>query len=270
MLADTHCHLHAKEFTGKIETALSRALDSGLEEIWLMSVDLDSSMRNLEIVSEWQDTYPQVALKLFVGLDPELLTPGSDLYQPQIYESGRYKQIFEQMLSEADSAQVEVSGIGEIGIDHYWSNNKSVWKRQEEIFVYQMEYAAKEGLPVSIHSRAAEEKVIEICQNYTQIPTIVLHSFTGTIEQFQKALALENVKIGLNGIITYKSMQETLIFVQTEMHRAGGLESSRFLLETDSPYLIPGGANRKELKKVYGAEMNEPAQVSQVLNKLRK
>ncbi|MFW5703010.1 MAG: TatD family hydrolase [Candidatus Dojkabacteria bacterium] len=271
ILKDTHCHLHVEEFEEKIDLALERAAAAGLTEIWLMSVDMQSFAKNLEIIQQTkrkgEDNQPE--LKLFAGLDPELLTPGSDLYQPEIFQDLKYEQILEEMFARCEKAGSRIAGIGEIGIDHYWSKDEQVWEQQGKLFRYQLVLAREKRLPVSIHSRAAEEEVIGICRQFPEIPQIVLHSFTGSTEQFEQALELPNVKIGLNGIITYKSMADMLAFVRERISEhsgnSGNLDEAGFLLETDAPYLIPSAADRKELRRIYGAEINEPAQVKAIL-----
>ncbi|XBI91581.1 hypothetical protein VPH35_028866 [Triticum aestivum] len=79
-----------------------------------------------------------------------------------------------------------------------------------------------------LHMRAAGEDFSEIVsQNLYRFPGGVTHSFTGTAEERDKLLSIENMFIGINGCSL--KTKENLEIV-------GGIPAERLMIETDSPY----------------------------------
>lgn len=317
MLIDTHCHLHSPEFEGKVPLALARAHRAGVKEIWLVGVDYFSSRQNIEIVAEYGEKFSDLKLNLGIGFDMELIVPGSDLFDMRWFalQPGQIKPKVEHMLAdllaEAESSGVKVDLIGEIGLDNYHlernlqetlndpeaaqeagrhlmaTDMAHSQELQEELFLTQLQFAADQSLPVSIHSRGAEQHAISIVRAQLAKAhklTGVFHSFTGTSSQMQEIRSL-GFKIGVNGIVTYKSARQVGQAVKRQLGLVGSGQSSGgqlsdytndekrlkllaergIVLETDSPYLIPSTSDRWELKREYGAELNEPAAVVEVL-----
>jgi TatD DNase family protein len=126
-------------------------------------------------------------------------------------------------------------GVGEIGLDAYW--DPSTMPYQMTGFITQMILARELNLPVSIHCREAfsslDEAMDILVQEHGFAPDGfkgVLHCFTGTAEQGERAIKA-GFFLGVGGVITYKKsgLAETLACLPLE----------RMVLETDSPYLSP-------------------------------
>jgi len=79
----------------------------------------------------------------------------------------------------------------------------------------------------------------------------VLHSFNGTIETAQKALAL-NFYIGVTGPVTYKNAEEKRQIIRH-------LPLDKILIETDAPFLSP---------MPFRGKRNEPAYVRHIADKI--
>ena len=79
----------------------------------------------------------------------------------------------------------------------------------------------------------------------------VLHSFNGTLETAQEALAL-NFFIGVTGPVTYKNAEEKRQIIRQ-------LPLERLLIETDSPFLTPVPLRGKR---------NEPSFVIYIADKI--
>ena len=79
----------------------------------------------------------------------------------------------------------------------------------------------------------------------------MLHSFNGTLETAQKAIAL-NFFIGVTGPVTYKNADE-------KRRVLASLPLERLLLETDAPFLAPVPHRGKR---------NEPAFVREIADKI--
>jgi|GEM_PF-5444031 len=286
VLADTHAHLHDPVYSGKERLVLERAAYCEVSEIWLMSVDIDSALKNMRLVSNYQPRFPFLKLRLAIGIDPDVLIPSSsnftfDFYNKTSEELGLFvKMKLTSLLEKAESLGVKVELVGEIGIDNYWLSKQVTdgelsaadagqsLKLQKAMFIAQVEWAWERNLPVSIHSRSSEQEVLDILKdllkNYPEGEAI-LHSFTGKPSQFNEAQQM-GVFVGINAILTYDTAELLRATVERLAKKniskgLAGLYSSGILLETDAPYLIPKGADRKALELVYGEQVNEPAMV---------
>ena len=118
-------------------------------------------------------------------------------------------------------------GIGEIGIDLYW--DKTYLKEQKEVFEEQLRWSIDLNLPV----------------------TGVFHSFTGNEAELEEIKKLNNFKIGINGVITFKNSRLSEIIRQTDIRK--------IVLETDAPYLAP---------VPYRGKRNEPAYIWKTAEKV--
>lgn len=198
-LADTHCHLHAAEFSGKWRQTLRRAQNQGVQEIWLVATDYHSAITNIEIIKEYDSEFPQLSLRLGIGFDPEIFVPGSELFNMRDFGleaeavQKKFGQLLEDLEGQAVSAGLQVDLIGEIGMDHYWLNENYRFSQddaqaakdegryvtrndmersailQTELFRIQLEFAKQRQLPVSIHSRGAERECFELVKSVYQL-----------------------------------------------------------------------------------------------------
>jgi TatD DNase family protein len=270
LLVDTHCHLHSVEFAGKLDKVLLKSEKQGLDEIWLVSVDETSFLQNIEIIKTHQSQLRSLKLRLGLGFDMELLIPGSDLFAEEFFDKSEeelakeLKSKLERLFAQAKQAGVNVELIGEIGMDFYWLRENKATPEilgksqtlQRLLFTIQLDFAVANNLPVSIHTRGAEEECIDIVADYVKENsdfTPIFHSFTGTKVQMQKILEIGGY-IGINGISTYTSAKE----LKQALKDLGSSQKERFLLETDAPYLIPAGFDREQLKHDYGKAFNVP------------
>ena len=120
-------------------------------------------------------------------------------------------------------------GIGEIGIDLYWT--KTFLEEQTDAFRFQLSLAQQYKLPVVIHVRDSFDEVYAVLKDINdENLTGVFHSFTGTIEQANLVIDM-GFKIGVGGIITFKKSGVDQVIKQ--------IDPSHLILETDAPYLTP-------------------------------
>jgi TatD DNase family protein len=149
-----------------------------------------------------------------VGVSPsEVQNPGKD-WLTHIEQSVQYERVV---------------AIGEIGLDYYRKFGDK--KSQIELFITQLDLAAKLGKPVIIHNRDAGHDVLDILRDRLPPKGGVLHCYSEDAEYAEKALEL-NLYFSFAGNLTYKNaknLHETL----------GVLPVDRILIESESPFMVP-------------------------------
>jgi len=139
-----------------------------------------------------------------------------------------------------------VVAIGEIGLDYHY--NLSPPDSQREAFAAQLKLATELVLPVSIHSREAEEDTLRLLSE-SDVGRFggVMHCFTGSDQAARTCLEL-GLHISFSGIVTFANADRL-------RQIAAWVPPDRLLLETDAPYLAP---------VPFRGKRNEPAHVVEV------
>lgn len=209
-LIDTHNHLYLEDFDPEQDELVIKAKESGIDTLLLPNVDLTT----IERMHNLCDRYPDFAYPM-MGLHPTSV-------------DGHYTEQLKQIESYLNKRSY--CGIGEIGIDLYW--DKTYLKEQKIVFEEQLKWSIALDLPVAIHTRDAFAEVFDsIYRVYSPNLKGVFHSFTGTEEDLKEINKLENFKIGINGVITFKNSKLSETIRHTSIHKV--------VLETDAPYLAP-------------------------------
>ncbi|BCW99472.1 MAG: hydrolase TatD [Armatimonadota bacterium] len=210
-MIDTHCHLYDPRFDEDIEETLGRARQAGVTGMLIAACDRETADR-AERLAEAE------ALSLALGLHPHEASRS-------VEDKGWLEDIRARLLRCPAAA-----AVGEMGLDYHYTFSPPDVQRQ--VFRAQLELAKELGLPVTIHSRAAEEEVLDILEEAGPPPAgAVLHAFTGSEAAAKRALEM-GLYIGVTGMITFRNAEDLRRIIAT-------VPLERILLETDSPYLAP-------------------------------
>ena len=199
-LYDVHIHLSDTEYEYDIPLILN-AMKKLCIKACCVSMDYFSSKRTLELgkKSEW--------ILPFIGIHPE-----------------KSQDDTESVFKLIDENNEKISGIGEIGLDHTYTNSDEEFLKQEQVFRTQLSYAEKFRKPVSIHSRKTLDEILEILPSYN-IPTILLHWFDGSKKQLQNAMDLD----------CYVSFGPVMVYSKDKQVLLSKANKDRILVETDGP-----------------------------------
>ena len=127
----------------------------------------------------------------------------------------------------------KILGIGECGLDYFYTQDKSLMKTQKELFLAQIELAIETKLPLVIHCREAFADVLDILKNFQQIHgKFLIHCFTGDKEILKQTLDLGGF-VAFGGILTFGKNAEYL------RESLAYCPNSGWMLETDLPFLTP-------------------------------
>lgn len=216
ILTDTHTHMYSRKFTDDRDAAIQRCLDAGVTRLFLPNIDSTSIDSLMDLANTWPDNcFPMM------GLHP---TSVGDNVDDEL-------EIVRQWLFEKldNTPHGKFFAVGEIGLDYYWDT--SFKDQQQMAFRKQIGWAKELGLPIVVHCRDAMDDILDILEELND-DTLngILHCFTGTLEQAQRALAI-GFYLGIGGVVTFKNGGVAEVVQQ--------LSIENIVLETDSPYLAP-------------------------------
>lgn len=224
-MIDTHCHL-LKEYYSDLEEVIKKM------EKHIIIVSGTCTKDNKEVLSLCQK-YSNVYAT--IGIHPEEI----DNLKEEDF-----------LFIENNLLNPKVVGIGEIGLDYYYSQDKT---KQQEVFIRQIELAKRYHKPIVVHSRDAIAKTYEILKEYAQGLKIDIHAYSGSVEMAKEFIKL-GCKLGIGGVLTFKNGQKLKEVVKE-------IDLKYLLLETDSPFLTP---------EPYRGKRNEPYNVLFVAQEIAK
>jgi TatD DNase family protein len=216
---DTHCHLdHCDGDTAEL---VGRARAAGVSKLATVGTDGPSIERALAAAGAHEEVFA------IVGRHPHETTG---------FDAAALEEI------ERAAADPAVRAIGETGLDYYRDHAPRVDQRRA--FAAQLELAARLGLPVAIHTRAAEDDTFAMLAEHADLlPAVILHCFSAP-DRLGECVERGYV-CSFAGNVTYPKA--------TELQAAArDLPAELLLVETDSPYLAPQAVRGKP---------NEPANV---------
>ena len=146
-LTDTHSHLYDTAFDADREEALARAAAAGVEHLLLPGIDSESHGALFDLCRR----------------HPVQCVPMMGLHPTSVNDNPHWREelaLVERYLTAPPEDIARFCAVGEIGLDYYWSGEFVA--EQVEAFVSQCRLAARLGLPVAIHTRAAWDDMCRI------------------------------------------------------------------------------------------------------------
>lgn len=224
MLIDTHCHVLSSEYDNPDEI-IKESLKE-VDKIIINGFDIESSKEVVALSKKYDNVYAAI------GIGPENV----DSYDDKTIE------LFQELIDNN-----KIIAIGEIGLDYYWTTETK--DKQIKVFKSMLELAAKNSLPVIVHSREATIDTYNLLKEYNV--TGILHCFSGSLEIAREYNKL-GFLLGIGGVVTFKNAKKLVNVVKN-------MDISSFALETDSPYLSP---------EPFRGRPNVPKNVKLVANKI--
>ncbi|MDR5810621.1 Qat anti-phage system TatD family nuclease QatD [Caballeronia sp. LZ019] len=106
---------------------------------------------------------------------------------------GLHPEIFEKKASEQELLLKHVTDaefIGEVGLDGTSRFVNSLAAQEKFLDAVLQECEVRGGRIISLHSRGAATRVLDLISSYPQCGTPVLHWFSGTLKELQRAIDL--------------------------------------------------------------------------------
>ncbi|MFM8355627.1 MAG: TatD family hydrolase [Gammaproteobacteria bacterium] len=216
MLVDSHCHLN---LLNDPDAALTRARAAGIGRFLCIGVDETRIDDVLAVADKHADVWATV------GQHPDVAADDLGWIRARL-------------------AHPRVVALGEMGLDFQHAVDTRDRHAQCARFEQQLELAQQTGLPIVVHTRAADADTQALIQRFPGVRG-VLHCFTESWTLASAALDL-GYCVSISGIVTFRNAENVRAV-------AARLPLDRLLVETDCPWLAP---------VPYRGKPNEPAYVS--------
>lgn len=228
-MIDTHCHLDFEVFDDDREEVVKRAEDK-LDNVIVSGFSNDSNMNVLQLSKDYEGfIYPTFG------------------FHPVSSQNATEEEI-ETAHNNVRKHINDIVAIGEVGMDYYYVTDKALRERQKEIFTGFLELANEYQIPIVMHVRDCEKKVVNIIPEYEDIPHFVFHCYGGSLKTAKRIMNMDNAYMSFSTMLCYSKHHQDLI---------EKIDLNYVLTETDSPYL----AMTKE-------DRNEPANVVNAVHKI--
>lgn len=214
MLIDSHTHL---SFLDEPEARLADARSAGVQGLLTISVD-EASAADCRLLADAHDDVWATA-----GVHPDAAAAPLGWLESVDWNG--------------------VVAVGETGLDYFHEDTPALREQQHRAFDTQLSIAAREALPVVVHTRGAEQDTKAMLKAHAGVSG-VLHCFTESWALARFGLDL-GYYVSISGIVTFKNAENV-----REVARQ--VPADRLLVETDAPYLAP---------VPYRGKPNQPAYV---------
>ena len=210
LLVDSHCHLDFPDFAEELPEVVARARAAGVTRMVTICTRLSNVPQVRAIAEAYEGVFWAAGTHPMSAAEEPMAT-------------------VEELVALA--AHPKFVGIGETGLDyHYTAESAEIQKVSLRLHI---EAAQETGLPLIIHSRAADDDMATILtEGMARKPFgCVMHCFSSGPELARVTLEL-GCYLSMSGVATFPKSQEI-----RDIFKTAPLD--RILLETDAPYLAP-------------------------------
>jgi TatD DNase family protein len=215
MWIDTHCHLDAVEFGGRSDAIAHSAAEVGVSLIVIPAV----AAGNFSAVQSLAGRLGNCTYAL--GIHPICVPDADESELDTLRDAVR-----------AAMSDDKFVAIGEIGLDFFLPELKDEAIREKQEFFYseQLKIARDFSLPVLLHVRRSQDKILKHLRRIA-VPGGIAHAFNGSFQQADSFIAL-GMKLGIGGAMTFpRALQIRRLASQFPLRD--------LVLETDAPDISP-------------------------------
>lgn len=239
-LIDMGANLFYPEFEPYIDTLFRRSYGAGVTHIALISVDYDTTKKNIDLAKRYLGSFWVIA-----GVHPS-----------EAQKFAFNEENLNKLRTLIQENRKLIKAIGECGFDNHKEKMPEM-SFQRDWFLAQLNLAVEFDLPLFIHERDChEETTILLKKHVSEHPKtkILINCFSGTQSELETYLNISpNVYIVMTGVIG-NEVRGTHLRDFVRM-----IPLNRILLGSDAPYLTPFNMNKPFPRR------NEPGFLGHIL-----
>lgn len=229
MLIDTHSHIYDEAFDDDRDEVVARAKEAGVARIVLPAIDKESNHQLFDLCRR----HSGYVIPL-IGLHPTSINDNEG-WRDELAE-------VEKFLQSPPEGIDKFYGVGEIGLDLYWS--RDFYEEQAEAFRRQLDLSIEYSLPIVVHTRDAWEEMATIVEEYRGRGLRgIFHAFSSDVQMYERLRSCGEFVFGIGGVVTFKKS------ALAEVVKSMRLEE--LVVETDAPYLTPAPHRGKRNESAY-------------------
>lgn len=238
-VTDNHTHIGSGHLWGDEDTPplsvaeqISQASEVGVARLVEVGCDLDSALRTLELVGEFESVVGALAIHPNEApLHAGLREIGPDGLEPWVFD--RHEVSLDDavaQIAQLAASNDRIRAIGETGLDYFRTGERG---RVQQLRSFRDHIAlAKElDLALQIHDRDAHQDVVEVLLRDGAPSRTVFHCFSGGPD-LAEVCAEQGWYVSVAGPITYPANSELREAVES-------VPLELLLVETDAPFLTP-------------------------------
>ena len=237
MLVDVHTHLDFPQFDSDRGEVIKKASEEGI-----LIITSGIGPEGIEKVIKLSEKHEGILATL--GLSPQEFSHG----------------VIDETIGLIRKYKDRIVGIGEVGLDYYWIKEPEKRRLGMDNFRKFVSLAKELSLPLVVHSRDAEEDVIEELR--AQGMGALLHCFGGSPELGKKAISL-GCLVSIPTSVAYSKRKQELV---------GKIPLEAMVIESDAPYLAPTPRERnsplnirvaaEKIAEIKGISYDEVAEIT--------
>lgn len=221
MIVDVHCHLEHKLFDKDRDEVVEKARKAGVSSIITNGIDPSTNRACLELAKKYD------IVNAALGVYPRSALRNEYKAEGRIFHGFNVDKEIELISKNKKN----IVAIGEVGLDYASGADKE----QKQDFKKMIALSEDIKKPIIVHSRKAENDVIECLESSTN-KKIIMHCFSG-----RKHLVKRIIDNGwCFSIPTHVVRSEQMQYITREC------PISKLFSETDAPYLSPFPGKRNE------------------------
>ncbi len=222
LFIDIHCHIDHPRFND-LDKTIENARKAGLKIILTNGINPETNRKTLEIAKKYDIVKPALGIYPVNQLVKEI-------------KEGTYPIKVEEFDVDSEISFIEknkdnILAIGESGLDGL--DRKNILE-QKSVFEKLIKLSEKIKKPIIIHSRKAEQDVIDMIESSNA--KVLLHCFSG-----RKHLVKKAADLGY-----YFSIPTNVVRAQNFQIITQIVDINQLFCETDAPYLSPFKEKRNE------------------------
>jgi TatD DNase family protein len=209
MLVDIHCHANLYL---NLDEILTDAKKAGVHKIISVGMSQTSLARVIEISENHDMIYPAL------GIHPE-----------EVKMNKKIDQNLDEIIEIIRENSNKICAIGEIGLDHYFVKDTTLYPIQTKTFKKMLSLAQELKLPINLHTKGAEKEIFEILSSY-ELPNVNIHWYSGP-EELLKLGIERGYYFSITPAISYSPPVKMVVELVDQEH---------LLLESDGPVKYSG------------------------------
>jgi TatD DNase family protein len=238
-IIDVHAHLDHAWMQENLKETLKRAREARVNAIISNGVNPETNRKTLELAEQYKIIKAALGIYPVDALAEEIKQGDFPLTKPNVFD-------VDEEIAFIKKNKNKIVAIGEVGLDNH--TLPGMLNKQKKVFEKLITLAEQTKKPIIVHSRKAEQEVIDLLASSSiKNNHIVMHCFGGKL-----SLAKQVRDKGW-----FLSIPPSIVRSSHFQRIVEEVPLNQLLTETDSPYLSP-----------FKDKRNEPAFITETIKKI--